>query len=214
MLLCLLAAVLSWRGAREAAVNAAMTSNSPLQRSVAPRSVDDEASARLRTCGPDVVHYGQKIKLALCEKSCADAPACLLVGADNNGATPVLHLRTGRVSARHSKHQHVAWTAAGSCADTVWTILTPDPGMHPASEGQPVMRHAPVLLRHAATHNCLACEVFAVMSDFGAVEREVSCHNYHLTGAGHRDSLQAVSHGAPEAGVVKPLGAQNMWRFM
>jgi hypothetical protein len=198
---------------RPRSTQASLPTHSPLQRSVAPRSVDDEASARLRTCGPDVVHYGQKVKLALCDKTCADAPA-FLRGGDNNCATPVLHLRTGPVSARHSKHQHVAWTAAGSFADTVWTILTPDPGLQPASEGQPVMRHAPVLLRHAATHNCLACEVFVVMSDFGAAEREVSCHNYHLTGAGHRDSLQAVSHGAPEAGVVKPLGAQNIWRFM
>jgi hypothetical protein len=188
------------------------------QHSVAPRSVDDEASALTRTGGPDVVHYGQKVRLRLYPAQCEDAPPRLRADSSASAPAPSLYLRTGPVStnsmARHSKHQLVAWTAAsGTGSDTVWTVLTPDPAQQALSEGQPVLRHAPVLLRHSATQQCLAAEAFPALTDFGK-EHEVSCFNFFMGGAGHRDSLQAVAHGAPEAGVVKIPGLPNQWRFI
>ena len=184
--------------------------------SVAARSVDDEASALTRTGGPDVVHYGQKVRIRLCPEQCADAPPRLRSDSSSTSPAPCLYLRTGPVStsamARHSKHQLVAWTALTG-SDTVWVVLTPDPAQQAVSEGQPVLRHAPVLLRHSATQQCLAAETFAVLTDFGT-EREVSCFTSFVGGAGHRDALQAVAHGAPEAGVVKTPGTPNVWRFI
>ena len=179
--------------------------------------MDDEASALTRTCGPDVVHYGQKVRLGLCPQQCADAPPRLRANGSATSPPPRLYLRSGPASAtamaRHSKHQHVGWTASASAADTVWVVLTPDPAQQAVSEGQPVMRHAPVLLKHASTQQCLAAEAFGVLTDFGK-EAEVSCFTSYMGGAGHRDSLQAVAHGSPEAGVVKTPGTPNVWRFI
>jgi hypothetical protein len=50
-------------------------------------------------------------------------------------------------AARISKHGLVSWTSAEGSADSVWLVLTPDPAMQLASEGQPVLLGAPLLAR-------------------------------------------------------------------
>jgi hypothetical protein len=97
-------------------------------RSVAVRSVEDEAAALMRAAGPDVVHYGQKIRVRLHPGAGALAPPP--VGPAQPGAPPP-HLALSSVPvsmaavARHSKHQLVSWTAADAAYDTVWCAALP-----------------------------------------------------------------------------------------
>ncbi len=70
--------------------------------------------------------------------------------------------------------------------------------------------NAPLVLRHAATLQCLSAEGGASTTDFG-VEREVAA--WTATGAGHRDALRAAAHGKLESELVKAVTDANVWRF-
>jgi hypothetical protein len=175
--------------------------------SVAVRSVDDEAAALTRVGTPDMVHYGQKARLRLHGAALAAASAPLSPAA-------CLRLTSQPVSlsaaARHSKHGLVAWAAAESGADSIWQVLTPDPAMQLASEGQPLLIGAPVILRHVMTQQCLAAEAAAMGTDWGT-EREVACHTF--APAAHVASLQGAAASKPEATLLKPAVEANIWRF-
>jgi len=174
---------------------------------VAVRSVDDEAAALMRTGAPDMVHYGQKVRLRLHGAALAAASPPLSPQSRLWLASQPVSLSA---AARHSKHGLVSWTAAEGSADSVWQVLTPDPAMQLASEGQPVLLGAPLLLRHVMTQQCLAAEAAAVGTDWGA-EREVSVHTF--APAGHVASLQAAAASKPEAALLKAAEEANVWRF-
>jgi hypothetical protein len=126
----------------------------------------------MRTGGPDVVHYGQKVRVRLHPGAGALAAGTPVGPQQPGGAAPHLALASAPVGmaavARFSKHQLVMWTAADGGSDTIWCahalarmrrarstrprlrltraapcparqVLTPDPAMQLAAEGQPVM---------------------------------------------------------------------------
>jgi len=163
-----------------------------------------------------VAHYGQKVRLRLAPEACQLAPPRLRDPPAAASAAPSLALRSGPVTvacvARASKHQLVSFSALCGLQETVFVLLTPQPAQQLASEGQPILLGAPLLIKHAATQQCLAAETFSVLTDWGN-EREVSAHNYQT--AGHKDSLLHVNAGAPEAAVGKGMAeAFNVWRFV
>ena len=174
---------------------------------MAVRSVDDEAAALMRTGAPDMVHYGQKVRLRLHDAALSAASPPLSPQSRLWLASQPVSLSA---AARHSKHGLVSWSAAEGGADSVWQVLTPDPAMQLASEGQPVLLGAPLLLRHVMTQQCLAAEAAAVGTDWGT-EREVSVHTF--APAVHVASLQAAAASKPEAALLKAAAEANVWRF-
>jgi len=179
---------------------------------VAVRSVDDEAAALMRVGPPDVVHYGQKVRLRLHGAALAAASAPLSPAAQLRLSSQPVSLAA---AARHSKHGLVAWAAAAEgaapTADSVWLVLTPDPAMQLASEGQPLLLGAPVLLRHVMTQQCLAAEAAPMGTDWGS-EREVSVFTF--AAAGHVSALAGAAASKPEATLLKQAVEANIWRFV
>lgn len=177
--------------------------------------MEDEGLALARSHGADVVHYGQKLRVRLCAEGCAAAPRRLR-SDDAPSAPPALVLRsvpvTGSCYARKSKHGEVSWAATNPQLETAWVIVCPDPALQRAAEGQAVMVGAPVLLRHVGTQGCLHAEPHAILTDFGAGEREVSV--FSAVAAGHTDALAAVRDGRTEGAATKALAQANVWHFV
>ena len=169
--------------------------------------MDDEAAALTRVGTPDMVHYGQKVRLRLHGSALAAASPPLSPASRLCLTSQPVSLTA---AARRSKHGLVAWAAAEGGADSVWQVLTPDPAMQLASEGQPLLVGAPVLLRHVMTQQCLAAEDATIGTDWGT-EREVAVFTF--APSGHVASLQAAAASKPEATLLKPAVDANIWRF-
>lgn len=191
-------------------VNSVGASVSPLEEPVArttfclvrvearPGSLD--STVRYDDDAP--LHYGQKFRLMANPAACSDP------------AAPPMFLKSCPVSLQHfakfSRHLEVSFTF-NQTADTVWTVLTPDPAKQLVSLGVPVMAGAPVLLQHVNTKTALAVEKHKFSNDFGQ-EQEVAGYNY--TGHKHLYSLDADKQGKPPGLATKGCTESNVWIFM
>ncbi|GFR43092.1 hypothetical protein Agub_g4100 [Astrephomene gubernaculifera] len=156
----------------------------------------------------NVVHYGQKVRLALHPGAWGDA-------ADSGGGPRPMCLFSKPVStthaARYSRQQLVGFTARSDSFDCAWQVVTPDPVMRAAAEGVEVAAGAPVLLVHCATQKPLCLEAHRYPNDFG-IELEVSARA--ATANGLKLALEQMYQGVQKGFLPKGELSDNHWTFV
>ncbi|KAG2423989.1 hypothetical protein HXX76_014815 [Chlamydomonas incerta] len=155
-----------------------------------------------------IVHYGQKVRLALHPGASGDP-------ADSGGGPRPLCLFSKPVStthaARYSRQQLVGFTTRTDSFDCVWTVVTPDPAQRAAAEGVEVAVGAPVLLVHCATQKPLCLEAARYPNDYG-VELEVSARS--AMGAGLKLAMEQMATGVQKGFLPKGEQTDNYWTFV
>lgn len=147
-----------------------------------------KAAAMLPTYDDDVLHYGQKVKLAV-------NPAAI-EGSDWDVAT--CRLKSFTVSQTHfakfSRRCEVV-ASGNDSYECVFEVLTPDPAKRLVSEGVPVMAGAPIVLLHCQTNQCLCVGTHGFANDFGK-ELEVCGHTE--TSVGNSYKMEGLATGVPK----------------
>ena len=148
-----------------------------------------KAAAMLPTYDDDVLHYGQKVKLAV-------NPAAI-EGSDWDVAT--CRLKSFTVSQTHfakfSRRCEVV-ASGNDSYECVFEVLTPDPAKRLVSEGVPVMAGAPIVLLHCQTNQCLCVGTHGFANDFGK-ELEVCGHTE--TSVGNSYKMEGLATGVPKS---------------
>lgn len=155
----------------------------------------------------DMVHYGQKVRLAL-------YPEAIGAPVDRAGGPRPLSLFSKPVSTTHcskySRNQLVGFTHQGSF-DSVWQVVTPDPAMRGMSEGVEVALGAPILLVHCATQKPLCLESQKVPNDYG-IELELSAHS--AMGNGMKLAMEQMFQGIAKGFLPKGELSDNYFTFV
>lgn len=148
-----------------------------------------KAAAMLPTYDDDVLHYGQKVKLAV-------NPAAI-EGSGWDVAT--CRLKSFTVSQTHfakfSRRCEVV-ASGNDSYECVFEVLTPDPAKRLVSEGVPVMAGAPIVLLHCQTNQCLCVGTHGFANDFGK-ELEVCGHTE--TSVGNSYKMEGLATGVPKS---------------
>jgi hypothetical protein len=156
----------------------------------------------------DVLHYGQKIRLALNPQSVGE-PADAA-----GGSRPLCLFSKLQSSTHHSKYgrKQLVGLTSRNTYETVWTVLTPDPSQRVISEGVEVMAGAPILLVHAATQKPLMVEVEQIYPNAFGNEWELSARQ--MTSHGLTLSLEQTSKGILKGTLPKGESSLNFWTFI
>lgn len=155
----------------------------------------------------DVLHYGQKIRLAL-------NPAANGLPIDAEGGPRPLCLFSKPPSnshyAKYSRKQLVGLTFRDTF-DTVWQVLTPDPSQRVVSEGVEVLAGSPIILVHCATQKPLMVESQVYPNDFGN-EWEVTARQ--STSAGLKLAMEQTSTGILKGSLPKAENSPNYFTLI
>ncbi|KXZ51142.1 hypothetical protein GPECTOR_13g629 [Gonium pectorale] len=156
----------------------------------------------------NIVHYGQKVRLALHPGAWGDP-------ADSGGGPRPLCLYSqplsSTVAARYSRQQLVAFTGRHDSYDCAWMVATPDPAQRAAAEGVEVAAGAPILLVHCATQKPLCLESHRYPTDYG-IELEVSARP--AVNQGLKLALEQLSNGVEKGFLPKGEHTDNVWTFV
>uniref|UniRef100_A0A7S0X1Q8 Uncharacterized protein n=1 Tax=Chlamydomonas leiostraca TaxID=1034604 RepID=A0A7S0X1Q8_9CHLO len=157
--------------------------------------------------GDEVLRYGMKVRLAA-------YPLATGQEVDAAGGSRPLCLFSKPVSqthfAKYCRNQLVGFTYRNTF-DTVWEVVTPDPGQRALANGLEVLAGAPVQLIHCATQKPLLVENQRYPNEFG-MEWELTART--SSSKGMKSAMEQTTKGLLKGSLPKSESSDTWWAIM